>query len=112
LWEDLAQDAFQLLDWTIASKALEKVVSDGLPKPFTYSMLADCYYYLNNKARAIDLYLKAIQKNNKNPIFYLKLGNIYMNEGEYNLAKNTYEEGIKKNPEKSQWLINAIKQIQ
>lgn len=111
-WLEFARNAIGELEWELAEKALESIIIYSQPQPFVYIMLADCKYTLNKKNEAILLYQKAITLNPNNSNFFLKLGNLYLNEGQNVMAKETFKLGAEKNPEKAKWLNIALKNLQ
>lgn len=67
-----------------------------------YGWIGRTYTRLEETEEAIGAYNKAIGLNTKSIKYYLPLGLLYENKGEFALAKALYEQGLKFDPENQQ----------
>lgn len=74
-------------------KQLEEL-AESAPTAETYVAIGDAYGLLKQKVSAVEFYRKAIETNPDLAVAYAKLGTIYLDEREYQKAKETLEKAI------------------
>lgn len=95
----------------------KKVINLNADNSKAYVKLADSLFNLGRKKEAIDYYKIAIDKGESDYEIWFKLGLIYHNSGDLNLAIDSFNETIQRNPnysfayyEKAKVLVNLKKQ--
>jgi tetratricopeptide (TPR) repeat protein len=100
-------DLFKLenADYAIERGQLEKyvqyfraVVKNEPTRADAYAMLGYCYFYLNDKPRAITAYQKAIELKPKIFWFHYNLATVAMLQGHYEQALEEFQNALGTNP--------------
>lgn len=74
-------------------------LAESDPTPEIYVAIGDAYDQLKQKVSAVEFYRKAIENNPDLAVAYAKLGIIYLDEREYQKAKETLEKAIELDPD-------------
>jgi peptidoglycan-associated lipoprotein len=95
---EMADDAFQNTQYTVALEHYLKVMEKGKAKPDVLFNMAECYRYTCNLEKALEFYSRAIGAGYEQPNVIFLQGNILMQQGKYSEAEKKMNEFLEKQP--------------
>jgi hypothetical protein len=90
--EDLvkADRQFALYAYNLAMQTYQQVLKDDSRNAHALARVGDCYFQLNNPAKSLEWYQKAIRQYNMEPDVHLRYGKALMQTGDYEGAKEQF----------------------
>lgn len=90
--EDLvkADRQFALYAYNLATQTYQQVLKEDPRNAHALARIGDCYFQLNNPAKSLEWYQKAIRQYNMEPDVHLRYGKALMQTGDYDGAKDEF----------------------
>lgn len=95
---ELAIAYYTKSDYNKAKDILEKLVGNKDVISSVYHLLGNTYDKLGNVEKAVDAYIKGLNKFPEAGELYLEMGTMFLSRKEYDAALGYYENGIKADP--------------